>query len=130
MPRLSLIAGAATALALLTGCGAYVSGDTGTPDGSAQAPTPASSSPTDLPTSVPPVGKPSGTVMELTGVAEAGVEAGCMVLRSGSTSYLILGAKDKVPTGVPIRVTGQVLTGVMSYCQQGTPFRVDTVTRQ
>jgi subtilase family serine protease len=37
---------------------------------------------------------------------------------------------QNVPVAVPVRVTGRVLTGVASYCQQGTPFRVDTITRR
>jgi hypothetical protein len=80
--------------------------------------------------SAPPVaGEPTGPTLQLSGVAERGVEPGCVLLRSGSKSYLLLGSKDTIVTGVPIKVTGKVITGVMSYCQQGTPLRVDSVTR-
>lgn len=84
---------------------------------------------------------PSGTTapppgsLTLDGVAEKGVEPGCLVLRAGSKNYLLLQGADPVsatgvPVGVPVRVTGDLLTGVASYCQQGAPFRVDTVTRR
>jgi hypothetical protein len=69
------------------------------------------------------------------GVVRRGVEPGCFVLRAGTKSYLLLrtdggeGAQN-VPVAVPVRVTGRVLTGIASYCQQGTPLRVDTITRR
>jgi hypothetical protein len=81
-----------------------------------------------------PVPRPSGSIA-VDGVVQRGVEPGCFVLRAGAKSYLLLrtdggeGAQD-VPVAVPVRVTGRVVTGVASYCQQGTPLRVDTITRR
>jgi len=69
------------------------------------------------------------------GAVEHGVEPGCLVLRTGSKSYLLLRsdggeAAENVPVAVPIRVRGDVITGIASYCQQGTPLLVRTVTRR
>ena len=69
------------------------------------------------------------------GVVEHGVEPGCLVLRTGSKSYLLLRgdgseAAENVPVAVPVRVRGEVITGIASYCQQGTPLLVDTVSRR
>jgi hypothetical protein len=69
------------------------------------------------------------------GIVEHGVEPGCLVLRTGSKSYLLLRsdggeAAENVPVAVPIRVRGDVITGIASYCQQGTPLLVRTVTRR
>ena len=65
------------------------------------------------------------------GVVEHGVEPGCLVLRTGSKSYLLLRsdggeAAENVPVAVPVRVHGDVITGIASYCQQGTPLLVRT----
>jgi hypothetical protein len=95
-------------------------------------PRPTGSRPTGSPSR--PAPGPSGTVT-VDGVVQRGVEPGCLVLRAGSKSYLLLrtdggeGAQD-VPVAVPVRVTGRIATGVASYCQQGTPLRVDTITRR
>ena len=140
----ALAAAAFATLAVLTACGTET-GNPGGAGGGQPAGTTASSpsSPSGPATSVPsesnlpspgkgapPVaGDPSGPVLQLSGVAEQGVEPGCLLLRADSKSYLLIGAKDKIVTGVHIKVTGQVLTGVMSYCQQGTPLRVDSVTK-
>jgi hypothetical protein len=148
-----LATAAFAALAVLTACGS----ETGTPgaaggnqpsgatptattgpsgSGSSAPGGPATSVPSEsnLPSapgkSAPPVaGEPTGPTLQLSGIAEKGVEPGCVLLRAGAKSYLLLGAKDVIVTGVPIKVTGKVITGVMSYCQQGTPLRVDSVTK-
>jgi hypothetical protein len=39
-------------------------------------------------------------------------------------------AAENVPVAVPIRVQGDVISGIASYCQQGTPLLVRTVTRR
>jgi hypothetical protein len=48
--------------------------------------------------------------------------------------YVLLGSGGTTVTGVPmrvpIRVRGAVLTGVLSYCQQGTPIEVLQVSRR
>ncbi len=77
-----------------------------------------SASATSTPSSTPDPGP-----VELTGVPEAGVEEGCWLL----DGHLLLGGDtDMLASGQPLRVTGSIDRGVMSTCQQGTPFRVDT----
>jgi hypothetical protein len=78
---------------------------------------------------------PTGSSVTVDGVVEHGVEPGCLVLKAGSTSYLLLSTDGgigatNVPVAVPVRVRGELVTGVASYCQQGTPLRVDSVTRR
>ncbi len=125
---------AAAGTLLLSGCG-----DPGTEPG-AQPDSAASSSPsapaptvtgTKVPLPPPPVDLPtaSGKPVTLDGVIEQGVEPGCKVLVTGTTSYLVLGGED-APTGVPVRVEGVLQPGVLSTCQQGTPLRVTEVKRR
>ena len=113
-----------------TGCAAAGSGSAaGGSTATAGPPTPTgrSAAPTPVPTE-------SGSIT-VDGVAERGVEPGCLVLRTGSKSYLLLRsdggeAAENVPVAVPIRVHGDVITDIASYCQQGTPLLVRTVTRR
>jgi hypothetical protein len=132
LPLLPVLGG----VLLLSACGNAVD-QPGTGD---QATTTASSipRPTKAPVPVPsggvqpgPTGIPVGTAkpVSIDGIIEEGVEPGCKVLTAGSTMYLILGGKD-VPTGVPVRVEGLLLPGVLSTCQQGTPLRVTSIKRR
>jgi hypothetical protein len=135
MRRLTLVrstAVAATAIAALTGCGAQVDGGAGPSSARAPTPTVTRTTPVLPPSSTPsePLGTPSGPTLELDGVAAPGVEPGCVVFTTGGRHYLLLGAKGTVPTEVPIRVRGIVLTGVLSYCQQGTPLKVLEINRR
>jgi hypothetical protein len=123
------------AAALATGCGNASSGTAGS--GSAGSP-PASGSVTPqptLPTSALPTPPPEPTgTLTLTGVAERGVEPGCVVLRAGGQSYTLLGRTGAgpatgVPLSVPVKVVASVATGMASYCQQGTLLKVVRVTR-
>ncbi len=90
---------------------------------------PTSSGPEPLPSglSLPP--SPSGSTKTgsttLTGTVEAGVEAGCLLLRSGGTTYLLIGGdRDVIKAGAAVRVTGAIARDIKSYCMQGTPFQV------
>jgi hypothetical protein len=61
---------------------------------------------------------------ELTGFPEAGVESGCWLL----DGYLLLGGdQELIGSGREVQITGAVTEDVMTTCQQGTPFRVDSV---
>ncbi len=92
--------------------------------------------PTPITTAAPtPSPTESGSPITVDGVVEHGVEPGCLVLRTGSKSYLLLRSDggqgaENVPVAVPVRVRGEVVTGIASYCQQGTPLVVRTVTRR
>jgi hypothetical protein len=86
-------------------------------------PPPATAAPT-------PAATTAGT-LTVDGVVERGVEPGCLVLRAGARSYLLQGAAASgAPIAVPVRVSGALLTGVASYCQQGTPLEVASISRR
>jgi hypothetical protein len=70
---------------------------------------------------------PSAAAGELTlaGQVEAGVEANCLMLRSGGQLYHLMGGdQNVVKVGNNVVVRGHVAKGVMSYCMQGQPFQV------
>jgi hypothetical protein len=120
---------AASAL-LAAGCATSGTGSgSGSSSGSGGAPPPASTTTAPAPTSAaPPTDGPTVTV---DGVVERGVEPGCLVLRAGTESYLLEGPEaSKAPVAVPIRVSGEILLNVASYCQQGTPLQVSTIARR
>jgi hypothetical protein len=92
------------------------------------APPPTTGAPTVAPTGAPTTG---GAQVTVDGVIERGVEPGCLVLRTGTKSYLLQGAQASgAPVAVPVRVTGELVENVASYCQQGTPLQVATLSRR
>jgi hypothetical protein len=119
----------ASSALLAAGCGTSGTGSGGGPgSGSGGAPPPATTTAPAPTSAAPPTDGPTVTV---DGVVERGVEPGCLVLRAGTESYLLQGAKaSSAPVAVPVRVSGQILLNVASYCQQGTPLEVSTVTRR
>jgi len=73
------------------------------------------------PTTSPPAG---GTT--LTGTVTAGVEPNCMLL----DNYLLVGGpRDVLTAGAKVMVTGRVQRDLLTTCQQGTPFLVETARR-
>jgi hypothetical protein len=72
---------------------------------------------------------PTGASVRLSGVVGEGVEAGCLVLRSGGTTFLLLGAPADVRPGDQVTVRGKVRQSMATTCQQGVPFRVEEVQR-
>lgn len=67
----------------------------------------------------------SGTVVE-------GVEPSCLILQTSGKDYLLLLPasmdRSKVRPGAKLVVRGRLQPGMMSYCQQGTPFMVSSVS--
>lgn len=63
----------------------------------------------------------------ISGTVESGVESGCLVLEHEGTVYGIFGNFDSsvVYAGAEVTLHGKVDTGMMSTCQQGTPFVVE-----
>ena len=129
------LAAGAIAAALLAGC-AGTGSDTATPGGSMSS-SPSASPSEPVPPSPSP--SPSSTLrstggasaaadeVTLTGVLQEGVEAGCTLLRTGDGLYLLLGgdrSKMQGSTSSRVTVVGKPATGVMTTCQQGTPFQV------
>ncbi|RKN28321.1 hypothetical protein [Micromonospora musae] len=146
MRTLRLAAVALVAVAALSACGGQdgTGTTTTTPTATGAAPvtdqpaTP-STSPTDpatpRPASTPPRGtiKPGGPTLpppvggtELTGTIVAGVEPNCLLL----DGYLLIGGpRDVLAVGAEVTVSGRVQPGMMTTCQQGTPFVVEAARR-
>lgn len=76
----------------------------------------------ELPTDKIPSAAARGP-MTITGTVAAGVEANCVLLNG----YLLLGGpRDLLRDGAKVTVTGRPQPGLMTTCQQGTPFAVDS----
>ncbi|SCE79902.1 hypothetical protein GA0070607_1723 [Micromonospora coriariae] len=87
----------------------------------APGPTPKTPKPPGGPTLPPPVG-----ATELTGTITPGVEPNCVLL----DGYLLIGGpRDVLTAGAKVTVTGRVEPGMMTTCQQGTPFVVEGARR-
>ncbi|MEU8181878.1 hypothetical protein AB0B85_04730 [Micromonospora sp. NPDC049044] len=85
------------------------------------------------PSSTPSRPKPGGPstppgvrATTLSGVVRAGVEPKCVLL----DGYLLLGGpRDVLTPGTRVEVTGRAEPGMMTTCQQGTPFVVSNANR-
>jgi hypothetical protein len=67
-------------------------------------------------------------MVELRGTIEAGVEPGCLILRSGGKTYGLYGDDPKLlKVGVAVMVRGVEQPDMVTTCQQGIPFRVTEV---
>ncbi|MEU4712741.1 hypothetical protein AB0F73_03605 [Micromonospora purpureochromogenes] len=141
-PRMVLAA--LVACAALTACGGQDGDDrTGAPspsEGSPVTSTP-SSDPTGVPPSTalpptalpptkrPPVGPsvpPGPGATTITGTVQAGVEPNCLLVEG---YQLIGGPRDVLTVGARVTVTGQPKPDMMTTCQQGTPFVVESARR-
>jgi hypothetical protein len=89
---------------------------------------------TDMPDETPYLDPSMGTgssdakaEMTITGTVEAGVESGCLVMTYEGTVYGIFGRFDEsiVHAGAEVTLHGHLDPGMMSFCQQGTPFVVE-----
>lgn len=109
-----------TVLAVLGACAEGPGGPGGTP-----SPTPPTAPVTPsppMPTVSPPVGERT-----ITGEIHAGVEATCLVLRTGGDDYLLVGDYGDLRPGMTATVRGYPDPDLMTFCQQGTPFVVTEV---
>jgi hypothetical protein len=59
----------------------------------------------------------------MTGTVTAGVEPNCLVMNG---HLLVGGPRDIVKAGANVTVTGKVQPDMMTTCQQGTPFLVES----
>jgi hypothetical protein len=128
-------------LAVLAACGAGEGGvdDSTAPSTSAApstSPEPTATEESPVPDETTPYLDPSlgdsskpgsDAQMTISGTVEAGVESGCLVLEHEGTVYGIFGNFDSsvVYAGAEVTLHGAVDTGMMSTCQQGTPFVVE-----
>ncbi|MCW3815376.1 hypothetical protein ONA91_13015 [Micromonospora sp. DR5-3] len=118
----ALLAGAALTACAGPGAETAGPGPTGAaPVTSTPSPDP-SVSPTD-PTPPTKGGPSSAGTTTLTGTVQAGVEPNCLLLDG---NLLVGGPRDVLKAGARVTVTGHAQPGMMTTCQQGTPFVVET----
>ena len=116
--------GLVLAVLVLAGCGGSSPG-TGPTTGPTPTVTISPTSPDPSDPVLPPT-VTTGPTTTVTGIPQRGVEAGCVVL----DRYLLIGGdRTLLESGVTVRVTGHVDRTVMSFCQQGTPFVVESATK-
>ena len=65
------------------------------------------------------------------GQVEAGVEAGCVLLKAedGQAYLLVGGDRMLIAAGGRLEVVGEPQPGLMTTCQQGIPFQVAQARR-
>jgi hypothetical protein len=110
----------------LAGCANSGSGDSaGAPAAPpSSAPAATSAAPTEESgTTKPP---PSGA-QTLTGTIAAGVEPNCLLLEDHLLIINDPALQATAKAGATVTVTGRVAEGMMTTCQQGTPFLVDSL---
>ena len=110
----------------LAGCANGGSGDSaGAPAG---VPSSAPAAASAVPTQEPGTAEPSaGGTRTVTGTISAGVEPGCLLLED---LLLIINDPEQqsaAKVGATVTVTGRAQPGMMTTCQQGTPFIVTTL---
>lgn len=119
-----LVAGLAACGASGDGAGAEP-GSSATPGKTEQAPAPENS--VTLPVPGDKTDPVKGVTVTIQGTVEAGVENGCLVLVSGDNVYGLFGGDPAVvKAGARVEVTGYEAPDVISFCQQGTPFQVES----
>lgn len=119
-----------TVLAVLGACAESPGDPGGTPSPTPPTATPPATTPPaapvtpspPMPTVSPPVGERT-----ITGEIHAGVEATCLVLRTGGDDYLLVGDYGDLRPGMTATVRGYPDPDLMTFCQQGTPFVVTEV---
>jgi hypothetical protein len=123
-----LIVGAFCAVLLLGGC---AQGKSSTASGGSMPSSPSTepsaepSSPLPSGLSLPPSPTDKAGTMTMTGLVEAGVENGCLIMRTDGKVYLLVGGdKTVVKAGARVQVTGRLVPDLKSYCMQGTAFQV------
>ena len=63
--------------------------------------------------------------MTVTGLVEPGVESGCLLLRTDTQAYLLVGGDRSVmSSGARLTVRGYPNPQLMGFCMQGEPFEV------
>lgn len=66
--------------------------------------------------------------MTITGDVVDGVEPGCVLLKTPDTLYLLIGGdRAALQSGRRLTVVGTPQPGLMTTCQQGTPFQVASI---
>ena len=108
---------------------------TGSEPPSPRDPTPTTPGRTSPAPQPPARSKPPPTVSEgdltVTGQLVEGVEPGCLLLRSGTTDYLLILPRHvdrgELTAAATVTVRGRLVPGLATTCQQGTPLQVSEV---
>ena len=123
---------ALTLVACLAGC----AGNNAAPSAGSSASSSSSAAPSSSPSSsLSPSLEPSesGTAETVTGTIEAGVEPNCKLIRDDAGNHVLFfddpTLKAQATVGKKVTVTGQSKPGMMTTCQQGTPFQVTRTQR-
>jgi hypothetical protein len=103
------------------------------PGGSTPAsPGPSASAQPSLTPTLKPTQSISGAEMTISGTVVEGVEARCLILQTTGKDYLLMLPasidRSTVRAGAKLVVRGRLQPGLMSYCQQGTPFMVSSLS--
>jgi hypothetical protein len=118
--RVAVVALAATLA--LAACG-EAGNEPGSPSASA-SPTASPSPPPLDPVPTMPAKPSRATALTLSGTVMPGVEPNCLLL----DKYLLVGGDRAVlKAGAKVTVTGRADPDLLTTCQQGTPFQVETV---
>lgn len=110
-------------------------------DNSGLVPSSSASSPATIvptsPASLPPIThgpitlpspEPSGGQITISGTVQVGAEPSCLTVTDSGREYLLLTTKpNQIQDGDVVKVTGQIMSGIMTHCMQGIPFQVSTV---
>lgn len=134
--RAGRAAGALLLAAVLAGCGGQGGEDVGSSAGGGPASEPAAASPPpptstdELPEPLPPPPRGvDGDVQTLSGTVVRGVEARCLLLAGPGGDHLLLGGDPSVVrVGARVTVVGRADPTLLTTCQQGVPFRVQSAT--
>ena len=121
------LAALALLIGALAGCASY-SGTPSAPASSAPPSRPALMVPSESPRLVAP--STSGSEVTLTGTLQEGVEGNCVLLKTPDRLYQLIGGDRSKLDGSKsskVTVTGRVAVGMMTTCQQGTPFQVTDI---
>jgi len=127
--RIVSVVVAAVLAAALSGCGAAGDNQNAAPSESGGSVSNSALPPSGrvYPTPTPSQKYQAGEVT-ISGQPEEGVEGNCLVMRSSGTLYLLLGGNRQLLTsGQRVSVKGRPNPGLMTTCQQGTPFEVSDV---
>ncbi|GID93271.1 hypothetical protein Adi01nite_26830 [Amorphoplanes digitatis] len=103
----------------LAGCANGASDDTA----AVPATTTSSAAPTEESSTKPP---PAGS-KTISGTVTAGVEPGCLLLEDHLLIIKDTALKSVAKVGASVTATGEAQPGMMTTCQQGTPFVVATI---
>ena len=136
---MSLLLTATTVLCLLSACGGGTSPSGESASAPPSSPPPAGPAPASAPPASPPASSPApppsalpedlvvppaGRETVLTGTVEAGVEPGCLLLQASGVVHQLVGAVQGLAPGQRATVRGRPDPGLLTTCQQGTPFVV------